>query len=42
MCKTIIDSLGGDLEIDTESNGKKTVASFWFPCKMTDLNKGIE
>ena len=42
MCKTIIDSLGGDLEIDTENNGKKTVASFWFPCKMTDIHKGLE
>ena len=36
MCKAIIDSLGGHLDIETD-NGRKTVASFKFPCKMRDL-----
>lgn len=40
ICKSIIDSLEGELDIDTENNGRKTVASFWFPCKMVDLHKG--
>lgn len=35
MCKAIIDSLGGELDIETE-NGRKTVASFWFPCRLKD------
>ena len=35
---SIIDSLGGELDIETE-NGRKTVASFWFPCRMKDCNK---
>ena len=35
MCKAIIDSLGGHLDIESE-NGRKTVASFKFPCKMKD------
>lgn len=38
ICKAIIDSLGGELDIETE-NGRKTVASFWFPCRMKDCNK---
>lgn len=40
ICKSIIDSLEGELDIDTESNGRKTIESFWFPCKMVDLHKG--
>ena len=35
MCKAIVDSLGGHLDIESE-NGRKTVASFKFPCKMKD------
>ena len=38
ICRAIIDAIGGELEIDAES-GRKTVASFWFPCKMRDKHK---
>lgn len=38
ICKAIIDVLGGEFYIDTEYD-KKTVASFWFPCKMKDMYK---
>lgn len=38
ICKAIIDAVGGELDIDSE-NGRKTVASFWFPCKIRDKHK---
>jgi signal transduction histidine kinase len=38
LCKAIIDALGGELDLDTE-NGNRTVASFWFPCRLRDKNK---
>lgn len=40
ICKAIIDALDGELDIDTTENGRKTIASFWFPCKMRDQHKG--
>lgn len=40
ICKAIIDALDGELDIDTTENGSKTIASFWFPCKMRDQHKG--
>jgi len=40
ICKAIIDILGGDLDIDT-TNGRKTVATIWFPCRMVDRYKGM-
>jgi K+-sensing histidine kinase KdpD len=39
ICKAIVDAVGGELEIDTTDNGRKTVASFWIPCKMRDRYK---
>ena len=39
-CKAIIDVLGGEFYMDTEYE-RKTVASFWFPCKMRDKHKDI-
>lgn len=33
ICKAIIDTLGGELDFES-GNGSRTVASFWFPCKM--------
>ena len=38
ICKAIVDVLGGEFHMDTEYD-KKTVASFWFPCKMRDTHK---
>ncbi|MBO7116291.1 MAG: HAMP domain-containing histidine kinase [Prevotella sp.] len=38
MCKAIVEVLGGEFYMDTEYN-KKTVATFWFPCKMIDMHK---
>lgn len=38
ICKAIIDSLGGELDIDT-SNTMRTVTTFWFPCRMRDKRK---
>ena len=38
ICKAIVDVLGGEFYMDTEYD-KKTVASFWFPCKMRDTQK---
>lgn len=38
ICKAIIDAVGGELDIDTQ-DGRKTVAQFWFPCKMRDRHK---
>ena len=40
LCRAIVDALGGELDIEAE-NGRKTIASFWFPCKMRDIQKGI-
>lgn len=40
ICRAIVEMLGGEFYMDTEYD-KKTVASFWFPCKMTDLHKGL-
>ena len=39
-CKAIIDVLSGEFYMETE-NERKTVASFWFPCKMRDRHKDI-
>lgn len=38
ISKAIIDAVGGELDIDTQ-DGRKTVAQFWFPCKMRDKHK---
>jgi len=38
ICKAIIDALGGELDVETE-NGRKTVATFWFPCRMVDRHR---
>lgn len=40
ICRAIVDMFGGEFFMDTES-GKKTVASFWFPCEMKDIYKDI-
>ena len=40
ICKAIIDAMGGELDMDTES-GRKTVITFWFPCLMRDKHKNI-
>jgi signal transduction histidine kinase len=40
ICRAIVEMLGGEFYIDTEYD-KKTVASFWFPCKMVDIHKGL-
>jgi len=32
--------LGGEFYVDTEYD-KKTVASFWFPCKMKDTHRSV-
>lgn len=37
LCKAIIDSLDGELDI--EVNERTTTLSFWFPCKMRDQHK---
>ena len=31
---------GGEFYMETE-NGKKNVATFWFPCEMKDIYKDI-
>ena len=41
ICRAIVDVLGGEFYMDTEYD-KKTVASFWFPCKIRDSQKGHE
>lgn len=38
FCKAIIDIVGGELDINTE-NARKTIVSFWIPCKLNDINK---
>ena len=40
ICKAIVEMLGGEFYIDTEYE-RKTVASFWFPCKMRDKHLGM-
>lgn len=40
LSRAIVDMLGGELFVDSE-DGKKTVASFWFPCEMKDIYKDI-
>ena len=40
ICKAIVDMFGGEFFMESES-GKKTVASFWFPCEMKDIYKDI-
>ena len=40
LCKAIVDVLGGEFYMDTEY-GSKTIASFWFPCKMRDKRKDM-
>ena len=39
ICKAIIDAVGGELDIDTTNNGMRTIATFWFPCKIRDRHK---
>jgi K+-sensing histidine kinase KdpD len=39
-CKAIVDVLGGEFYMDTEYE-RKTVATFWFPCKMRDKHKDM-
>jgi signal transduction histidine kinase len=38
ICKAITDSLRGEINITSEEN-KGTVAKFWFPCRMRDMDK---
>lgn len=40
ICRAIVEMLGGEFYMDTEYD-KKTVASFWFPCKMKDAHKDM-
>lgn len=40
ICRAIVDMFGGEFFMDVE-DGKKTVASFWFPCEMKDIYKDI-
>jgi K+-sensing histidine kinase KdpD len=40
ISKTIVEALGGELDIETD-NGRKTVASFWYPCRMVDRHKNM-
>ena len=40
ICKAIVEILGGEFYMNTEQD-KKTVAFFWFPCKMVDTHKDI-
>jgi len=40
ICRAIVEMLGGEFYMDTEYD-KKTVASFWFPCKMKDIHKDM-
>lgn len=40
ICRAIVDMFGGEFLMDTE-DGKKTVASFWFPCEMKDIYRDI-
>ena len=40
LCKAIVEMLGGEFYMETE-DGRKTIASFWFPCEMRDRYKDI-
>ena len=40
ICRAIVDMFGGEFFMESE-DGKKTVASFWFPCEMKDIYKDI-
>lgn len=40
ISKTIVEALGGELEIESD-NGYKTIASFWYPCRMVDRHKNM-
>ena len=38
ICKAIVDSLQGEISITSEE-GKGTVAKYWLPCRMRDMDK---
>ena len=38
ICKSIVDALGGTISLSSEE-GRGTTASFWFPCRMIDMDK---
>ena len=40
ICRAIVEMLGGEFFMDTEYD-RKTVASFWIPCKMVDMHKDM-
>ena len=40
ICRAIVDMFGGEFFMDSGTDDK-TVASFWFPCKMKDIYKDI-
>lgn len=40
LCRAIVEMLGGEFFMDTEYE-RKTVATFWFPCRMRDIYKDI-
>lgn len=40
LCRAIVEMLGGEFYMDTEYE-RKTVASFWFPCRMRDRYKDM-
>ena len=40
ICRAIVDMFGGEFFMDSE-DGKKTIASFWFPCTMKDIYKDL-
>jgi signal transduction histidine kinase len=40
ICRAIVDMFGGEFFMESE-DGKKTVASFWFPCEMKDIYKDL-
>ena len=40
LCRAIVDALGGELDITSET-GRKTNATFWFPCKMVNIHKDM-
>lgn len=40
ICRAIVDMFGGEFFMESE-DGKRTVASFWFPCVMKDVYKDV-
>lgn len=40
ICKSIVDALSGEISLTSEE-GKGTTATFWFPCRMVNMNKGL-